>query len=121
MQHLKDIGVLPLRHEACLYIGKFEELEVLVFRQTDDFMVGGENEPSLRRLANLIGKEVGFLVTPGLVEHYNGLEVVQSHDYIYIFTLALMLTRSSTIMDGILPERMRIGPLNQSIQPLLQR
>jgi hypothetical protein len=28
IQHLKDIGFRPLRHEACLYIGKFEDLEV---------------------------------------------------------------------------------------------
>jgi hypothetical protein len=55
---------VPPRHEACLYIGKFEELEVLVCRQNDDFMFGGENEPSLRRLENMIGKEVDFYCHP---------------------------------------------------------
>jgi hypothetical protein len=85
MQHLKDIGFCPLRHEECLYIGKFfEELEVLVCRQTDDFIFGGEDEIYLRRLANKIGKEVDFLVTPGLVEHYNGLEIIHARDYIHI-------------------------------------
>jgi hypothetical protein len=84
LQHLKDIGFRPLRHKACLYIGKFENLEVLVCRQTDDFMFGGESEPSLRRLANKIGKEVDFLVTYGLITHYNGLEVVQDRDYGHI-------------------------------------
>jgi hypothetical protein len=57
---------------------------VLVFRQADDFMFGGESEPSLRRLEKLIGKDVDFLVTSGLVEHYNGIEVVQARDYIHI-------------------------------------
>jgi hypothetical protein len=57
---------------------------VLVCRQTDDFMFGGESEPSLRRLANKIGKEVDFLVTPGLVTDYNDLEVVQDRDYVHI-------------------------------------
>jgi hypothetical protein len=47
-------------------------------------MFGGKSKPSLRRLANKIGKEVGFLVTPGLVTHYNGLEVVQDRDYVHI-------------------------------------
>jgi hypothetical protein len=47
-------------------------------------MFGGKNEASLRRLANKIGKEVDFLVTPGLVEHYNGLEVVQTRDYVHV-------------------------------------
>jgi hypothetical protein len=54
LQHLKFIGFHPLRHEACLYIGKYEGLDVLVCRQTDDFMFGGENEAYLRRLANNI-------------------------------------------------------------------
>jgi hypothetical protein len=84
LQNLTDIGFRPLHHEACLYIGKFENLEVLVCRQTEDFMFGGESEPSLRRLANKIGKEVDFLVAPGLVTHYNGLEVVQDRDYVHI-------------------------------------
>jgi hypothetical protein len=43
MQHLKDIGFRPLRHVACMYIGKYDEFDVLVFRKTDDFMFGGEN------------------------------------------------------------------------------
>jgi hypothetical protein len=84
LQHLKDIGFHPLRHEACLYIGKYEEFDVLVCRQTDNFMFGGKNEPSLHRLANPIGKEVDFLVTTGLVEHYNDTQVVQACDYIHI-------------------------------------
>jgi hypothetical protein len=32
----------------------------------------------------MIGKEVDFLVTPGLAMHYNGLEVVHDRDYINI-------------------------------------
>jgi hypothetical protein len=67
LQHLKGIGFHPLRHEAYLYIHKFVELEVLVYQQTDDFMFGGGNGPSFRHLENLIGKEVDFLSTPGLV------------------------------------------------------
>jgi hypothetical protein len=65
-----------------MYIGKYEEFDVLVCRQTDDFMLGGEDEPSLRRLAFLIGKEVDLLASSGLVEHYTGLEMVQTRDYI---------------------------------------
>jgi hypothetical protein len=61
-----------------------QELEVLFCRQTEDFMFGGENDPSLCRLANMIGNEVDFIFNPGLVEHYNGLEVVHAHDYRHI-------------------------------------
>jgi hypothetical protein len=38
MQHLKDIGIHPLHHKACLYIGKYEEFDVLVCQQINNFM-----------------------------------------------------------------------------------
>jgi hypothetical protein len=84
LQHLKAIGFCPLRHKVRLYINKYEEFDVLVCRQTDDFMFGGKNSPSLRRLENLIGNEVDFLITPGLVEHYTDLKVVHARDCIHI-------------------------------------
>jgi hypothetical protein len=59
-------------------------MPVLVCRQSDDFMFGGEMEPFLRRIWTTLGKAVNLLAEPGLVKHYNGLEVVQTRDYVHI-------------------------------------
>jgi hypothetical protein len=83
-QHLLDLGFKPLRQEPCLYLGKYEDLPVLICRQSDDFMFGGKAEPVLRRLCTALGKAVNLLAEPGLAKHYNGLEVVQTRDYVHI-------------------------------------
>jgi hypothetical protein len=47
-------------------------------------MFGGEHEPILQRLCDRLGKSVNLLSEPGLVKHYNGIEVVQTCDYLHI-------------------------------------
>jgi hypothetical protein len=47
-------------------------------------MFGGEHKTILRRLCDRLGKAINLLSEPGLVKHYNGLEVVHTHDYLNI-------------------------------------
>jgi hypothetical protein len=62
LKHLTDLDFCSLHHEACLYIGNYASFEVLVCRQSDDFMFAGVEEPSMCCLATLLGKKVNFLV-----------------------------------------------------------
>jgi hypothetical protein len=83
-KHLVDMGFKPSRHEPCLYLGRYEDAAILACRKSDDFMFGGEHEPILRRLCDRLGKAVNLLSEPSLVKHFNGLEVVQTPEYLHI-------------------------------------
>lgn len=83
----KDLTALnfhSLKHETCLYLGRFEGHEILCCRQTDDFLFGGEDEAVLRRLIGQLGGRVVIVAEEGLTSHYNGLEIVQARDYVHI-------------------------------------
>jgi hypothetical protein len=59
-------------------------------------MFGGEHEPILRKLCDMLGKAVNLLSEPGLVNHYNGLKVVQTRDYVHIHVAPYI----DKILDG---------------------
>jgi hypothetical protein len=61
-----DLGVVPLKHEKCLYLGKYEGNQIICYRQSYDFLYGGEHE------------------SQSLTTHYNGIKIVQDRDYIHI-------------------------------------
>jgi hypothetical protein len=47
-------------------------------------MFGGKMEHVIRRLCTALGKDVNLLAEPGIINHYNGLELVQTCEYVHI-------------------------------------
>jgi hypothetical protein len=78
------LGFTSLKHETCLYLGRYEGHHILCFRQTDDFLFGGQQEDVLRQLIGKLGEWVVIVAKEVLASHYNGLEVVQARDYVHI-------------------------------------
>jgi hypothetical protein len=83
-KHRVDLYFKPLHHEPSLYLRRYEDAPVLVCWQSNELMFGGEHEPILRRICTVLDKAVNFVYESGFVKHYNGMEVVQTRDYVHI-------------------------------------
>jgi hypothetical protein len=83
-QHLPDLNLKPLRQETCLYLGQYENMPVLVCHQYDYFMFGDKTERVLRHICTELGKAVNLLMKNDLFKHCNGLDMVQTRDYLHI-------------------------------------
>lgn len=82
---LRSIGLKPTTHEPCLYSGTFLGQRVLLMRQVDDFAVAAPTSKLADHLFDLIDDHLSIpLKRQGLVSLYNGLDVLQTRQYIKI-------------------------------------
>ncbi len=89
------IRLFPTTHKPCLYSGIINGKRVLFSRQVDDFPIACSDESTANRLLDMIdGKLTIPLKQMGLLDLYNGLNVIQTWDYIKI--------KCSTYLDKIL-------------------
>ena len=82
---LRDIGLTPTVHEPCLYSGIINNERVLFKRQVDDFEVATSSEATANMVFDLIDDKLTFpLKRMGKVTMFNGIDVLQTKDYIKI-------------------------------------
>ena len=80
---LKSIGFVPTIHEPCLYSGTIEGERVLFQQQVDNFAIAAPSPRIANIVWDMIDDQLSIpLKRQGLVELYNGLDVVQSRHYI---------------------------------------
>ncbi len=87
---INKMGFKNTTHERNLYVGRVNDHEVLVCRQVDDFASGSPsmagNELFFDRLREFVATEfnaMGMEVQGGgYFERYNGVDVIQTRDYI---------------------------------------
>ena len=86
-QILYDIGFKPTHHERCIYrIDKeiFGE-EIYLLRQVDDFAVACDTEAVAEKIWDLIDSKLSEkLKREGILERHNGIDIVQSQDFVQI-------------------------------------
>jgi hypothetical protein len=82
---LQDIGLTPTIHKPCIYLGVILGEQVLFMWQVDDFAISA---PSLRianHLLDLINDKLSIpMKHQGLITLYNGLDILQTKDYIKV-------------------------------------
>ena len=82
---LRDIGLTPTVHEPCLYSGVINGDRVLFKRQVDDFACAAPSATTCQILFDLIDDHLLLPLKPlGLVTMFNGLDILQTRDYIKI-------------------------------------
>jgi deoxyuridine 5'-triphosphate nucleotidohydrolase len=70
-------------HEPCLYIGYFNNNEILFLRQVDDFAVAAETADIATTVINKIDTFMKIDIKDlGQLERYNGVDIIQSKYYI---------------------------------------
>ena len=82
---IHDLGLKSTVHEPCLYSGVVEGKRVLFKCQVDDFEVATSSE----RIANILFDKIDDLLTfplkqMGLVTMINGIDVLQTQNYVKI-------------------------------------
>ena len=82
---LRDIKLTPTIHKPCLYLGLIDCQRVLFLRQVDDFAIASSNQAMANKLLDLLDDKLTIpLKRMGLLDLYNGLDVIQTRDYIKI-------------------------------------
>jgi hypothetical protein len=82
---LRDIGLTPTIHEPCIYSGILLGKRVLFMQQVDNFAISAPSQCIANHLLNLIDDKLLIpMKRQGLVTLYNGLNILQTKDYIKV-------------------------------------
>ncbi len=82
---LHDIGLTPTIHESCIYSGLILGERVLFMRQVNDFSISAPSQRIANHVLDLIDDKLTIPMTrQGLVTLYNGLDIIQTRDYIKV-------------------------------------
>jgi len=82
---LRDIGLTPTIHEPCIYSGLILGERVLFMRQVDDFAISASAQRIANHVLDLIDDKLTIpMKRQGLVTLYNGLDIIQTRDYIKV-------------------------------------
>jgi hypothetical protein len=98
---LRDIGLTPTIHEPCIYSGLILGERVLFMRQVDDFAISAPSQRIANHLLDLIDEKLMIpMKRQGLVTLYNGLDILQTRDYIKVYC-ETYTNRISVHYDGV--------------------
>jgi hypothetical protein len=82
---LRECGLVPLVHEPCLYSGRINNKQVIFMQQVDDFVVAVPDERTASILLDMINDKLTIpMKRQGFLNMYNGIDILQTHDYIKI-------------------------------------
>ena len=82
---LRELGLTPTVHEPCLYSGTVDGKRVIFMRQVDDFAIAAPDERTSDILLDMIDEKLSIpLKRQGLLDMYNGIDILQTKDYIKI-------------------------------------
>jgi hypothetical protein len=80
---LQSYSFRPTVHAPCLYRALIDTEHVLFLRQVDDFAIATNHEDLYTRICNdLDSKLLVPMKRQGLLSHYNGIDIVQTRDYV---------------------------------------
>jgi hypothetical protein len=82
---LRELGLTPTVHKPCLYSGNVAGKRVIFKRQVDNFAIAAPDKKTTNILLDLIDDQLTIpLKRQGLLDMFNGVDVVQTRDYIKI-------------------------------------
>jgi hypothetical protein len=82
---LRDIGLTPTIHKPCIYLRIILGERVLFMRQVNDFAISAPSQCIANHHLDLIDDKLLIpMKRQGLVTLYNGLDILQTRDYIKV-------------------------------------
>jgi hypothetical protein len=123
---LQDFGFTPTVHAPCLYRALIQGEDVLFLRQVDDFAIATSNPCIYNQICDAL--DAKFCVPmkrQGLLEHYNGIDIIQTQDFITLHSGSyLRKILSNHGWDDLQPARLpmladngHINSLDNAIPP----
>jgi hypothetical protein len=80
---LREIGITPMVHEPCLYLGVINDDRVLFMRKVDNFAIAAPDEHTSEILMDMIDNKLKIPIKQqGYLDMYNGVDVLQTRHYI---------------------------------------
>jgi hypothetical protein len=80
---LREIGLMPMVHEPCLYSGIINDILVLFMQQVDDFTIAAPDAHTSDILMDLINDGLKIPIKhQGYLDMYNGVDILQTWYYI---------------------------------------
>ena len=81
----EELGFTATTHETCLYQNKVEGELILLLRQVDDFSIASTNPALCEQVRKDIESRMqNPLNDLGLIKRFNGIDILQSRDYVKI-------------------------------------
>ena len=82
---LRELGLTPTVHEPCLYSGKIDGKRVIFKCQVDNFAIAAPDKQTADILLDMIDNELKIpLKRQGLLGMFNGIDVIQTRNYVKI-------------------------------------
>jgi hypothetical protein len=82
---LWELRLTPTIHEPCLYSGTIDGKRVLFMQQVDDFAIGTPDQRTADILLDMLDDKLTMPIKQqGLLDMFNGINVVQTKNYIKI-------------------------------------
>jgi hypothetical protein len=82
---LQDLNLTPTVHKPCLYSGTIAGNRVIFKQQVDDFAIAAPNKRTANILLDMIHNQLKILLKgQGLLDMFNGIDVIQTRDYVKI-------------------------------------
>jgi hypothetical protein len=82
---LRDLALTPTVHEPCLYSGCVAGKRIIFKRQVYDFAIAAPDKKTANILLDLLDEQLSIpLKRQGLLDMFNGIDVVQTRDYIKV-------------------------------------
>jgi hypothetical protein len=82
---LQELGLNPTVHKPCLYSRTIAGKGVIFKQQVDDFAIAAPNERTANILLDMINNKLKIpLKWQGLLDMFNGINIIQTRDYIKI-------------------------------------
>ncbi len=81
----RDLGLTPTIIKPCLYSGVITGQRIIFKQQVDDFAIAAPDKKTSNILLELIDDQLSIpLKRQGLLDMFNGIDVLQTRDYIKI-------------------------------------
>ena len=88
---LRELGLTPTIHEPCLYLGIINGKRLILMRQVDDFAIAAPDSHTADLLLNVLDDKLSIPIKrQGLLDLYNGINVLQSRHYVKISCTSLL-------------------------------
>jgi hypothetical protein len=83
---LRDIGLTPTIHEPCLYSSIINGKRIILMQKVDDFAIAAPDQHTADILMDLLDDQLTMPIKrQGLLDMFNGVDVVQTKHYIKLY------------------------------------
>jgi hypothetical protein len=113
-------GLMPTTHAPCLYSGVFQGHRILFLRQVNDFAIACADRVVYDAFCDELDKHLSIPITRhGLMQHYYGVDIVQTVHYISILVkLYLQQVLQSHGWDSLTPVSLPMKAVNEHVHQL---